>query len=200
MTGDPLMNLSLQQVYQDINNIDPWVGMLSEDHMTNALFGPTAMAVVKKQFMALRDGDRFYYENEPWLTPEEKQWIKSTRLSDVIRRNTDITVISDEIFMATPITTATAEIEGQSKIDFGVYPNPTIEIVNVRIDAAGARDATIVIADMSGNVVMKEHQALQPGANVVPMHIPPSLPDGVYNITVVTDRGSGNERFVRVNG
>ncbi|MBK9397919.1 MAG: hypothetical protein IPN55_12075 [Saprospiraceae bacterium] len=47
-------------MYSDVNKIDPWVGMLAENHMHNALFGETAMTIVKQQFISLRDGDRYY--------------------------------------------------------------------------------------------------------------------------------------------
>ncbi len=54
MTVDPLMNQALEFTYGDINGIDPWVGMLAENHMPDALFGQTAMTIVEQQFMALR--------------------------------------------------------------------------------------------------------------------------------------------------
>jgi len=82
-------------------NIDPWVGMLAEAHMDNALFGETVMAIMHQQFTALRDGDRFYYENDPALSEEEKAMIKNTKFSDIIMRNTDIQLMQGNVFQAT---------------------------------------------------------------------------------------------------
>ena len=54
---------ALQSNYSNVNDIDAWVGMLAESHTENALFGETVMAFMHTQFAAIRDGDRFYYEN-----------------------------------------------------------------------------------------------------------------------------------------
>lgn len=54
MSSDLIMNQTLKFVYSDVNKIDPWVGMLAENHMHNALFGETAMTIVKQQFISLR--------------------------------------------------------------------------------------------------------------------------------------------------
>lgn len=76
LTDDMLMALSLQNLYGTPDKMDVWVGLLAEDHMPDAQFGPTAMAVITQQFVALRDGDRFYYENDPALNEAEIQTIK----------------------------------------------------------------------------------------------------------------------------
>ena len=44
--------------------------------------------IIRTQFVALRDGDRFWYERV--LTAAEREEVKNTRLSDIIRRNTGI--------------------------------------------------------------------------------------------------------------
>jgi len=53
--------------------------------------------VIRNQFLALRDGDRFWHELT--LNPEERSEVEGTRLSDIIRRNTEIgNEIGDEVF------------------------------------------------------------------------------------------------------
>ncbi len=91
---------ALEEMYS-LNDIDPWVGMLAESHMENALFGETVMTIMQRQFQALRDGDRFYYENDADLSAEEKEMIKTTKFSEIIMRNTDIDLIQDNVFEAT---------------------------------------------------------------------------------------------------
>ncbi|MDH3650528.1 MAG: hypothetical protein OEQ53_12660, partial [Saprospiraceae bacterium] len=113
ITADPLMSQLLQDVYGDINDIDLWVGLLAEDHMERALFGPTLMQIMQEQFTNLRAGDRFYYENDPNLTDEEKDDIASTLLSDVIQRNTGISFIPEYIFhVLESVTIANRTIDG----------------------------------------------------------------------------------------
>ena len=61
---DNEVNQLLEELYESVDNVDPWVGLLAEDHMSNTIFGETVMNIVEKQFRALRDGDRFYFEND----------------------------------------------------------------------------------------------------------------------------------------
>ena len=51
----------------NVNEVDAFVGMLSERHVRGTEFGPLQLAMWKKQFEALRDGDRFFYANDPLL-------------------------------------------------------------------------------------------------------------------------------------
>ena len=41
--------------------------MVSEKHVPGTEFGALQLAMWKKQFAALRDGDRFFYANDPVL-------------------------------------------------------------------------------------------------------------------------------------
>jgi hypothetical protein len=113
---DPDVYIKLVGAYQDINNVDPWVGMLAEQRMPGALFGPTVMKIMETQFQALRDGDRFYYLNDPVLTQEEKDAITNTNLHDIIMRNTGITLMQDNVFEAMPheeiCSNMTADVSG----------------------------------------------------------------------------------------
>jgi hypothetical protein len=57
----------LKAIYGDVNNVDAFVGMVSEKHVPGTEFGPLQLAMWTKQFEALRDGDRFFYANDPVL-------------------------------------------------------------------------------------------------------------------------------------
>ncbi|NRB62389.1 MAG: hypothetical protein HRU40_05050, partial [Saprospiraceae bacterium] len=94
---------NLFSLYKDINDVDAWVGMLSEDKQTaNNLFGETITAFMALQFKNLRDGDRFFFENDPVLSEEDKASIRNTSLHDIIMRNTEIELIQSEVFKAMP--------------------------------------------------------------------------------------------------
>lgn len=54
----------LKSIYGTVDNIDPFVGMVSEPHVTGSELGPLQLAIWRKQFQALRDGDRFFYGND----------------------------------------------------------------------------------------------------------------------------------------
>ena len=76
----------------DVNDIDLWSGGLAEDHVAGALVGETFHAIMADQFTRLRDGDRFWYQNDPFFTsdPDLMAEVEATTLSAVIRRNTHI--------------------------------------------------------------------------------------------------------------
>ena len=57
----------LKAIYGDVNKVDAFVGMVSEKHVPGTEFGPLQLAMWTKQFAALRDGDRFFYANDPVL-------------------------------------------------------------------------------------------------------------------------------------
>jgi hypothetical protein len=88
ITSDVTLRNNLIATYTNINEIDLWIGMLAEDHVEGALVGPTLRAGMIKQFLALRDGDRFWYENV--FSGDLLAEINNTKLSDVIKRNTTI--------------------------------------------------------------------------------------------------------------
>lgn len=93
---------NLQLLYLQIDEIDPWVGMLAEKPMPGALFGETILTVMRRQFTALRDGDRFFYLNDPLLTEADKAWIQRTSFRDIIMYNTGIKLMQDNVFRAIP--------------------------------------------------------------------------------------------------
>lgn len=92
----------LETLYGDVDNIDPWVGGLVEDHVSDAMIGQTFATIMGEQFERLRDGDRFWYENpdnpHP-LSEEQLEMVKNSSLSDIIKRNTEITSLSDNVFV-----------------------------------------------------------------------------------------------------
>jgi hypothetical protein len=57
----------LKAIYGSVDKVDAFVGMVSEKHVPGTEFGPLQLAMWTKQFAALRDGDRFFYANDPAL-------------------------------------------------------------------------------------------------------------------------------------
>ena len=96
VTSNPAWQQALRAGYGDIADLDLWMGGLAEDHLPGALVGETFHAIITDQFLRLRDGDRYWYENDPYLRahPGLLEMLRGTTLADVIRRNTSI---SDEI-------------------------------------------------------------------------------------------------------
>jgi len=88
----------LKHAYGSVDLIDPWIGGLAEDHHGNAIVGQFFFHVLKDQFERLRDGDRFWFENDLALSDKEIAGIRRTKLSDVIKRNTNISKMPEDVF------------------------------------------------------------------------------------------------------
>jgi peroxidase len=84
----------LRALYGDVNKVDAFVGMSAEPHVAGAEFGELQLAIWKKQFEALRDGDRFFYGSDPVLdTIKQLYGIDFRRtLGRIIEQNTDVDV------------------------------------------------------------------------------------------------------------
>jgi len=94
----------LKAIYGSTNNVDAFVGMISEQHIAGTEFGETQRALWTKQFTALRDGDRFFFGNDATLTQIRLQFGFDFRkdLGDVIALNTEIKRgdLEDNVFKA----------------------------------------------------------------------------------------------------
>jgi len=88
ISSDPEVVARLKAAYDDVDQIDIWVGGLAEDHHHKALVGSLFYRMIVEQFEALRDGDRFFYRNT--LSRREIRQVKRTKLAHIIRRNTTI--------------------------------------------------------------------------------------------------------------
>ncbi len=97
ITSSPEIRQRLQDAYASVDDVDLWVGGLAEDHLPDAMVGELVSRILKEQFEALRDGDRFWYQSI--LHGDTLIEVENTRLADVIRRNTNIgTEIPDNVF------------------------------------------------------------------------------------------------------
>lgn len=80
----------LLQTYGSLETVDLWVGGLAEQKVSGGLVGATFACIFAKTFKAVRDGDRFYYENSDGLfNAQQCATIDSTSLSRVICDNAD---------------------------------------------------------------------------------------------------------------
>jgi hypothetical protein len=103
ITSNPTLQSQLQSLYGSVDNIDLWVGGLSEDWEPGSSLGRTFGAILNKQFAMLRDGDSYWFERDFAGSPELDQ-LRGTRLSDVIRRNTVLTSVQGNVFKLPPTT------------------------------------------------------------------------------------------------
>ena len=92
ITSDPAVQDQLRRAYGNVDLVELWPGGLAEDHAPGANVGETFRTIIADQFRRLRDGDRFWYETDPFFlaNPALLEEVRRTTLADVIRRNTEI--------------------------------------------------------------------------------------------------------------
>ncbi|MEO0649255.1 MAG: peroxidase family protein [Planctomycetota bacterium] len=97
VSSDPEVVDRLASVYDSVEDIDAWVGLLSEDHVPGALVGEGLHALLVDQFNRLRDGDRFWYQS--YLPPRIAREIDRQTLAVIIRRNSGVgNELPDDVF------------------------------------------------------------------------------------------------------
>lgn len=97
ISSDPKIRAGLEEAYETVDDIDVWVGGLAEDHRHRSHVGELFSKIIKNQFEAVRGGDRLWYTQT--LSSEEITEVETTRLADIIRRNTEIgNEISNNVF------------------------------------------------------------------------------------------------------
>ncbi len=96
ITSDPALAAQLAVMYGTVDDIDLFVGLLVEDRLPGMIVGETLRAILVDQFERSRAGDRFFYTRD--LSREELARVRTTRLSDIVRRNTSIGDIQDDVF------------------------------------------------------------------------------------------------------
>lgn len=97
MTADHKLQDALEKLYQSVDNIDPWVGAMIESPLEHAQIGALNYVVLKDQFERLRDGDRYWFENDPLLS-ELRSTLSKIRLSHLLRRNTKLRHVAENVF------------------------------------------------------------------------------------------------------
>jgi Ca2+-binding RTX toxin-like protein len=99
ITSDKTTAAALELAYNnDIDSVDLWTGGLAEDHAAGAMIGQTFGTIIAQQFENLRDGDRFWFENQGFDAKTLNQ-IENTTLSDIIARDTDTKNIQPDAFV-----------------------------------------------------------------------------------------------------
>ncbi|WP_419551581.1 peroxidase family protein [Candidatus Poriferisodalis sp.] len=117
ISSDPDVQQALEDAYADVGDLDLWPAALAEDHVPAAAVGETLRAVISDQFRRLRDGDRFWFENDAYFTANADLLaeVRSTTLADIIRRNTPIDdELDDNVFVVASDTAPESDTESDT--------------------------------------------------------------------------------------
>ena len=109
ITTDSDLVQSLNTLYSHFTVVDGWVGGLAEDHLPGSSMGELFSWILVNQFKAYRDGDRLFYLSDDLGLYSGETLLQSINdiidldaltLADVIKDNTAITSIQDNVFFA----------------------------------------------------------------------------------------------------
>lgn len=81
--------IRLRMIYGSLDSVDLFVGGLAERPLRGGIIGPTFGCILAHTFLALRDGDRFFYQNKKIFTHEQISSIKNVNFTHVICANTE---------------------------------------------------------------------------------------------------------------
>ena len=99
LSDDPLVVAELQTLYGATpDGLDPFLGALLEQPKDGSLVGELNWSILMDQFSRLRDGDRFWYEN--LFDGDVLAWLNNRSLADIIKDNTDIEWMQEDVFVA----------------------------------------------------------------------------------------------------
>jgi hypothetical protein len=138
----------LKATYGTVDKVDAFMGMIAEPHLPGSEFGELQAAIWARQFTALRDGDRFFYGNDPSLTAiRNLTGIDFRRtLGQIIASNTDTPAadIRPNVFVvprAEPLEPGRILAQGSNKcldtLNAGTGSGVPVEIFTCDTTAAG---------------------------------------------------------------
>lgn len=136
ITSDPEVAARFASIYKSVEQVDFWIGGISEDPVNGGLVGQLFSKVLTDQFTRLRDGDRFFYlnhlENLSILDPDFEQ----ATLANLIRNNTDEDyIIQDNAFIVPSLDIDAASSQTEDLLKFVVtLSDVSSSIVTVDFD------------------------------------------------------------------
>ena len=101
--GDALLAGAFASVYDVVDDVDLWIGGLAEQAAGRSMLGETFTQVLLDQFTRSMTGDRFFYLAEmDALQILDEDFMSTTSLSALIRRNSAVQSIQANAFFVVP--------------------------------------------------------------------------------------------------
>uniref|UniRef100_A0A8C7Z8F6 Eosinophil peroxidase n=1 Tax=Oryzias sinensis TaxID=183150 RepID=A0A8C7Z8F6_9TELE len=92
----------LMDLYGTPDNIDIWLGGVAEPFVAGGRVGPLFACMISTQFKRIRQGDRFWWENDGVFTGAQRRSLRDASLARIICDNTGITEVPDQPFQYRP--------------------------------------------------------------------------------------------------
>uniref|UniRef100_A0A0L8HBF3 Uncharacterized protein n=1 Tax=Octopus bimaculoides TaxID=37653 RepID=A0A0L8HBF3_OCTBM len=115
--------IRLQRVYSDVADIDLWTGGLSERHMNGSNLGPTFACIIGRQFLLLKSGDRFWYENSgpQKFTSNQLAALRQSSQSRILCDNSNVVTIQADPFTKVSETNPVVSCDSLPEVDLCLF-------------------------------------------------------------------------------
>lgn len=91
----------LASIYNNVEDIDLFMGLVSERPIAGSMVGPTTLCIVGDQFARLKKGDRYFYENggqEGSLSQAQLTQIRTASMSRILCDNSGVSQLQPLAF------------------------------------------------------------------------------------------------------
>ncbi len=193
ITSDTELQAELESLYGTVDNIDLWVGGLAEDHARGSSVGETFQTIIADQFERLRDGDRYWFENQ--FSGKQLATLRKTSLSDIIERNTDLTTVQQNAFFFKASISGVVTIDQNRNQKSDRQDPPASGIKLQLINTADGEVVATTKTDRRGHYEFSVDDGLRTGI----YKLQTTKPDGTVLTTSRRVSITGGDDFERVN-
>ncbi|XP_048468329.1 lactoperoxidase-like [Rhincodon typus] len=116
---------NLLNLYGSPDNIDVWVGGISEPFMEGGRVGPLFACLIGQQFKNLRDGDRFWWQNKGVFTANQQQALQHISFSRLICENSKIEELPRDVFRYRPYPEGYVKCKHIPRVDLSAWKENT---------------------------------------------------------------------------
>ncbi len=187
ITSDEEIASKLKYFYGNVNNIDAWIGLMAEDHLPNSIYGETMTSILIDQFSRLRDGDRYYFENDKSFSEDEIKEIKNTKLRDIILRNTELDNIGYNVFTLNSDIIIEGPDVVHTNLNTVAYPNPVKNKLFVKLWSDNIGKLSVTIFNSLGKKLLHTEEELFRGENILKPIDFYNLRNGAYFILLESE-------------
>ncbi|XP_051780693.1 thyroid peroxidase [Erpetoichthys calabaricus] len=118
----------LLEIYKHPSNIDVWLGGLVEDILPRGRTGPLFACLIGKQMHALRDGDRFWWENEGIFTESQRSELAKHSLSRVMCDNSGVNEVPGDSFLLSQYPKDFISCDIISSMNLNVWKESNVQV------------------------------------------------------------------------
>jgi len=114
---------SFSRIYSNPNDIDLYAAAISEKHVKGLQVGETFECILKRQFEALRNGDRLFYQRPGVFSEAQLKAIKKIKLSSILCANLEdiVAVQLDSFLVSNHSTNKLVDCADIPKLDLSLW-------------------------------------------------------------------------------